>query len=408
MSFGFSVGDFLTTVQLAKKVRREFVDAPTQFQAISDEARNLSIVLDDIEIELSSPRVSSKQKADLKDICKSCRRVFEDIRKTLDKYRCLESSPKRTRDAAKKLWKRVNWEPEDICDLRRRVILNIELLNAWRQKVIHDGVVQLVQLVKRQKDQRRQDVLKWLSPLDYASQQADFLSRRQPGTGKWFLESPEYKVWVEEGRKTLFCPGIPGAGKTILTSAVIDDLMSRLRNDPTIGMAYIYFNFRESKEKTGIDLILSLLRQLAQWQTPLPSAVQDMYDRQQNNKTRPSMDEASQSLRSVASLYTRVFVVVDALDECESSSSCRDSFLSTIFHLQRHQRVNIMATSRFIPLIVREFKESMMVKIRANEEDVKIYVRHRIRELRDFVQRNPQLQEEIVPAGTVAFGYPSC
>jgi hypothetical protein len=37
MSFGFSVGDFLAAIELANKIRREFVDAPSQFKAISDE-----------------------------------------------------------------------------------------------------------------------------------------------------------------------------------------------------------------------------------------------------------------------------------------------------------------------------------------------------------------------------------
>jgi hypothetical protein len=37
MSFGLSVGDFITILQLANKIRERFVDAPEQFEAISDE-----------------------------------------------------------------------------------------------------------------------------------------------------------------------------------------------------------------------------------------------------------------------------------------------------------------------------------------------------------------------------------
>lgn len=37
MSFGFSVGDFIAAIELAKRIRKEFVDAPSQFKAISDE-----------------------------------------------------------------------------------------------------------------------------------------------------------------------------------------------------------------------------------------------------------------------------------------------------------------------------------------------------------------------------------
>jgi len=37
MSFGFSVGDFLAVIDLAKRIRSRFVDAPDQFSAISNE-----------------------------------------------------------------------------------------------------------------------------------------------------------------------------------------------------------------------------------------------------------------------------------------------------------------------------------------------------------------------------------
>ena len=37
MSFGFSVGDFLGAITLANKIRKEFVGAPAQFKALSDE-----------------------------------------------------------------------------------------------------------------------------------------------------------------------------------------------------------------------------------------------------------------------------------------------------------------------------------------------------------------------------------
>ena len=37
MSFGFSIGDFIAAIELANKVRKEFVGAPSQFKDISGE-----------------------------------------------------------------------------------------------------------------------------------------------------------------------------------------------------------------------------------------------------------------------------------------------------------------------------------------------------------------------------------
>lgn len=38
MSFGFSVGDLIKAVELAKDIRTRLIDAPKQFSAISDES----------------------------------------------------------------------------------------------------------------------------------------------------------------------------------------------------------------------------------------------------------------------------------------------------------------------------------------------------------------------------------
>lgn len=37
MSFGFGIGDFIAVIQLANQLRKCFVDAPSEFKAISDE-----------------------------------------------------------------------------------------------------------------------------------------------------------------------------------------------------------------------------------------------------------------------------------------------------------------------------------------------------------------------------------
>jgi hypothetical protein len=37
MSFGFSIGDIITVIDHANKIRTDFVGAPAQFKALSDE-----------------------------------------------------------------------------------------------------------------------------------------------------------------------------------------------------------------------------------------------------------------------------------------------------------------------------------------------------------------------------------
>src|SRR5436309_15173502 len=81
----------------------------------------------------------------------------------------------------------------------------------------------------------RESIIDWLAAIDYGQQQSDFLSRRQEGTGQWLLDSDEFQEWLTQKKQTLFCPGIPGAGKTILTSIVVDYLDKNFQNDSSVG-----------------------------------------------------------------------------------------------------------------------------------------------------------------------------
>jgi hypothetical protein len=191
----------------------------------------------------------------------------------------------------------------------------------------------------------------------YGPQQSGFIKRRQPGTGKWLLHSTEYLAWLKISKQTLFCPGIPRAGKTIFTSIVIDDLIRRFQNNPTIGIAYIYCNFWRKDDQKAEDLLASLLKQLAQEWPSLPDIVKDLYSRHKDKRTRPLLEEISRALQSVAAMYSRVFVIVDALDECQVSDSCR------LINLQVRSGTNIFATSRFIPEITEKFNGSIFVEM---------------------------------------------
>lgn len=251
----------------------------------------------------------------------------------------------------------------------------------------------------RQENQLRQHeeqaILRWLTPIDYAPQQNDFISRRQTGTGQWLLDSTEFQSWLTTEKQTLFCPGIPGSGKTILTSIVIENLMALFCNDKSIGIAYLYCNFRRRDEQKINDLLAGLLKQLAQALDPLPDFLKSLYDKHKLNQTQPTLDEILQALNSVATLYTRVFIIVDALDECLVTGSHRSRFLSKIFDFQEKSGSNLFMTSRHLPEITGILRGHTSLEIRALESDVRRYVDEHISNLPSFVGRNPDLKEEV-------------
>jgi Cdc6-like AAA superfamily ATPase len=238
-------------------------------------------------------------------------------------------------------------------------------------------------------------ILNWLTSIDYTPQQNDFINRRQKGTGQWLLDSPEFRKWIETDKQTLFCPGIPGAGKTILTSIVVEELTTRYYNNKNIGIAYLYCNFRRQNEQKINDLLASLLKQLIECQPSLPDSVKNIYSRHKDKRTQPSFDEISGNLQSVAAMFSRVFIIVDALDECQVTDGCRMKFLSEIFNLQAKYQISFFATSRYIPEINEKFNECIQLEIRASDQDVQRYLDGHIEQLSLCVRRDTELQNEI-------------
>jgi hypothetical protein len=232
----------------------------------------------------------------------------------------------------------------------------------------------------------------WISPTDFPAQQSDFIGRRQHGTGQWFLDATEIAQWLRQPKGTLFCPGIPGAGKTMIAAIAVDYLLKTTQSN-SVGVAYLYCNYKAQKEQDTTNLLAAILKQLVQAQPSLIEPVEQLHMQHAQRGTRPSVEEIFAVLHSVLAKFTAVHVVVDALDECRDSDGTRRFFLAKLQDLQAKTDLRLMITSRFIPDIVNEFEKAIRLEVRASDEDVRRFVASQVYRLPKCIQRDITLQD---------------
>ncbi|EGX45834.1 hypothetical protein AOL_s00117g39 [Orbilia oligospora ATCC 24927] len=243
------------------------------------------------------------------------------------------------------------------------------------------------------KEENRQ-IISWLTGTDYESIHADYRKKRMSGTGEWITDSTEFLEWLRGDKQTLFCTGRPGAGKTIITTIVIDWLQEVMPHEDNgdIGIAHIYFNYKRHGGETVETIIANLLGQLSRRLSSMPSSVRDLYERDAKGQN-PKIEQYLEALSSVAALYSKVLILVDALDECHLGE--RRRFLTQIFNFQTKSGANLFMTSRDIPDINEYFGESLKLEISGREEDLQKYMEGSLPDLPRILSQKPELWEQI-------------
>ncbi|PYH80721.1 hypothetical protein BO82DRAFT_250800, partial [Aspergillus uvarum CBS 121591] len=117
------------------------------------------------------------------------------------------------------------------------------------------------------------------------------------------------------------------------------------------------------------------LKQLALQLPSLPEEVKELYELHYPQTTFPRKVTLLQALNSVIDRFSRVFILIDALDECQDERN-RAYFLGLIRDLAPW--INTLVTSRPIALIEDSFKRCLREEIRTPEEDIRNYVESEI------------------------------
>lgn len=126
----------------------------------------------------------------------------------------------------------------------------------------------------------------------------------------------------------------------------------------------------------------------------IPPAPVELYEYHQDRNTSPTVDEMLDTLSSIFENYTKVYCVIDALDEC--GEELRWDLLEKLDHFQ--PKLHLLITSRFLDSIAEELSSFERSEIKANKADIEIFTDNQIRKnrnLRKHVEKNSTLRDDI-------------
>jgi hypothetical protein len=243
-------------------------------------------------------------------------------------------------------------------------------------------------LQKSHNDHQRQAGLEqlrqWLSAADPTSNYDQALKQRQDATGAWLLSSNQYLTWKTDPASFLWLYGIPGSGKTILSSTIIEDILLTKDDNEGYAVTYFYFNFNDPQKQTAESLLKSLVWQLLQQFDDLPTFLDEWYSLHGDGRRQPTEDSLMQVIHQLMQTFAQVYIILDALDEC----SQRDKLMQVCSTIGQLGLLNshIIATSRRerdIEIILAEIgspESSMILECGLVDEDIRRYVRQRLSE----------------------------
>ncbi|KAJ7598909.1 ankyrin repeat-containing domain protein [Mycena floridula] len=216
------------------------------------------------------------------------------------------------------------------------------------------------------------EISQWISPLNFHAIQQETLSRRVPGTGTWLLENIDFCRWIAGDFRFLWCAGNRTRSSTRARAMIVEHLqMSMVESD--VAVVCIFCNYKRQSEQTPVELVATILKQLIQGRPFLSDHIISLHRKLVSQQIRPFFLDLLEALRNELLMYSRVYLVVDAFDECSEATRAK---ILAVFRTLTELR--ILITSRDISSIAQESEDETRINIRARNEDLRTYIEARI------------------------------
>ncbi|KAK1704363.1 hypothetical protein BDP67DRAFT_215096 [Colletotrichum lupini] len=216
----------------------------------------------------------------------------------------------------------------------------------------------------------------WLNPPDVWESLKNALQKRQPGTGEWLTKTPEFEYW-KRNPGSLWLSGMPGAGKTIMSSTIVTFMLSEAQTSAS-AVVYSYFDFSNESQQEAQSFLRTCIAQLAAKNPAAYDILVGLRNRcSEAQGQQPRLEELLEATLAALGCFSQAFVVVDALDECSE----RGKLLNIVKELQSVRNLHLVLLSRPEQEIEKALSSSAKeLPLRGAEvdQDIAAYIQERI------------------------------
>ena len=243
----------------------------------------------------------------------------------------------------------------------------------------------------------------WLSGVDPSLNYNRALRKRHEGTGSWFINGDVFLDWKEDlgPDSIIWLYGIPGCGKSILCSTVLEHVLHAYATTSDVAVLYFFFDFNDTEKQQHESMMRSLLSQLSMHFVSVPPVLETLYSSCMEGGRKPNFETLMETFHEMTAAFRATFIIVDALDECKE----RPELLADIEQLSSWEDTNlrILATSRrekeIEDSILRLTKDASRICIQSAlvNADIRAYVHGQLRTNKRLQrwQEKPNVQLEI-------------
>ncbi|KAK8128957.1 hypothetical protein PG984_010065 [Apiospora sp. TS-2023a] len=216
---------------------------------------------------------------------------------------------------------------------------------------------------------------------------------RNAGSTTWFLEAPEYRRWRQEEKSSVLLrvAGKLGSGKTVLLANMVEDLLLQPQA-PVV--AFVFSRIDDADSLTARTIVGSLARQLIE-SMPMDTAYSTLRTVFATSNER----DMALSLRRLLPLFSRVFFILDGLDECPLSE--RKEVFSILSQLLADKRIGVLSVCLSYRL---EAEPRVQTELEAFQHSEVVFMPEENKEIDEFIQAKLEASLE---SGALTLGDPA-